>query len=177
MRFLFAALLALTALPANAQQTRSMAAGASSPPATLADVAWLVGTWAGEQGDGRFASETYSEPKGGQITGHFFETREDRVSLMELMQIVESNGSLIYRLRHFRPDFSGWEDKDGTPTEFRLIAVEDGRFYFDGITLDASEPGKLDFWVRVSSKDGAAREIVYRYDRVPVPVAPPASTP
>ena len=165
MKSMLAAALALITVPVGAQQVRSPAPAATSPPTTLSNLAWIVGSWSGEQADGNFASETYSPPSGGQITGHFFESRAGRVSLMELMQIVERDGSLVYRLRHFRPDFSGWEDKDGKPTEFKLIAIENNRYYFDGITLDASEPGKFAFWVRVTRKDAPPREIVYRYTR------------
>lgn len=159
------ALALLQAAPAAPPQTRSAVADQPRATATLADMAWIVGTWRSVR-EGGVASETYSPADGGQITGHFYETRDGKVSLMELMQIVERDGGLVYRLRHFNRDLAGWEDATRKPDEFPLLAIEGKRMFFDGITLDHSRPGKLDFWVRVTGKDGTAREIVYRYDRV-----------
>lgn len=165
MRWSLLALLSLVASPAAAQLTRAATPGDAPPAATLADVAWIAGRWAGRQEDGVFASETYSPPAGGQITGHFFEARDGRVTLMELLQIVERGGSLVYRLRHFRPDFTGWEDASGQPREFALVAIDRDHAWFDGLTLDRSDPRTLVVAVMVTGKDGATREIAYRYPR------------
>lgn len=164
MRLLIALSL-LIATPAAAQRTRTAVPGTPPPPARLADIGWIVGQWAGRQDGGAFASESYSPPAGGQITGHFFEEKDGRVTLMELLQIVERDGSLVYRLRHFRPDFSGWEDATGKPREYPLLAIDRDHAWFDGLTLDRSDPRTLVVAVMVKGKDGEAREIVYRYPR------------
>ena len=145
--------------------TRSRAAGQAPARATIADMAWIVGEWRGER-DGGTAGEAYSAPTGGQITGHFYETKGGQVTLMELTQIVEREGGIVFRLRHFNRDLSGWEDKTGKPQEFPLLAIEGKRMFFDGITLDHSVPQTLAFHVRIGGADGAPREITYRYRRV-----------
>ncbi|TKD50990.1 DUF6265 family protein [Sphingomonas baiyangensis] len=163
---LLAALLAQSApgsaLPA---QTRTLAPGEQPMRATLADMAWIAGEWRGTSASGE-AGESYSAPAGGQITGHFYEMRDGRVTLMELSQIIERDGGVVLRYRHFNPDFTGWEDGTRKPVEFRLIAIEGQRYYFDGATLDRTRPGGLDFWVRIDGAGKQPREIVYRYDRV-----------
>lgn len=85
---------------------------------------------------------------------------------MELSQIVERDGGIVFRYRHFNPDFTGWEDKSGAASEHALLAIEGKRMFFDGMTLDHSQPGTLAFHIRVAGKGGTTRDLTYRYRRV-----------
>jgi hypothetical protein len=163
IRCLLAALL--VAAPAAAQETRSLAAGAASPAASVDQLAWLTGTWAGGR-DGVEATESYTAPHGGQITGHFYEVKDGKVTMMELMQIVPQGNSIAYQLRHFDPDMRGWEDATRKPTSFPLVGIEGDRFYFNGITLVRDGSEGMIFHVRIGERDGTSREISYRYRRV-----------
>ena len=157
--------LALWAAPLAAQETRQAVPGAPPPPARIADLAWLAGAWEGEGISGR-ARETYSPPMGGQMIGHFVQLKgEGEIAFSEILSIAEAGGSLEYRLKHFNADLTSWEEKDEV-RRFPLVAVEDGAFYFDGLTIRRDGPDGMVGAVRVATKDGSAKEYVFRYRRV-----------
>ena len=99
--------LLLAVAPAAAQETRSAVPGQAPPPARLADLGWLVGTWEGEGITGP-AREVYLPPVRGQMAGHFTQARGDAIWFYEIMTIVEVGNSLEYRLKHFNADLTGF---------------------------------------------------------------------
>ena len=112
MKLLLSAFAALLLTPITAY---------AAPPATLADVAWLQGSWEGEGIEGAPALEAYAPAAGGQMVGHFRQLNKDgTVMFYELITIVEEGGSLAYRLKHFNADLTGWEEK-GKVVSFPLI--------------------------------------------------------
>lgn len=152
---------------AGEAKTRTAIPGAPPPQAQIADLSWLTGQWHGE-GYGGPATEVYSAPQAGGIAGHFLqEDGKGGVLFYELLQIVPRGRSLVYRLRHFNADLSGWEDaKGGKAVEFPLIAVEGNRFFFDGLTLVREGPDALTVWVRIAEDGAPARDVPFRYRRV-----------
>lgn len=157
-------LLMLVATPVAAQETRSLAPGAASPPATIDRLSWLAGSWTGEAMGDR-VTETYSAPLGGRITGHFAAgDGKGGISFTELVDYVPVGGSIAYRVRHFAPDMKGWEDKDGKPVVFPLVAIEGERWYFDGMTIDRTGPDAFTMWVRIG-EGGKAKEMPFRLVR------------
>ena len=161
---LILALIAFGLTPVAAQETRSAVAGAPPPPARVADLAWLAGTWEGEGLTGP-AREVYSAPIGGQMTGHFIQGRGDGIFFFEIMSIAEVNGSLEYRLKHFNADLTGWEAQNEV-RRFPLVAVEGGAWYFDGLTIRRDGDDGMIGAVRIDNRDGTSREAVFRYRRV-----------
>ena len=173
LRLLIASVLISAATPAAAQEapvykdTRVLAPGQKSPPATLDQLAWLAGTWRGD-GLGAPAAEIYSSPQAGQIAGYFLqEDGKGGVRFYELVQIVQRGASLAYRVRHFNADLTGWEDaKGGVAVDFPLVAIEGDSIYFDGLTIRRDGAGGLRTWVRIDSRDGKpAREASFSYRR------------
>lgn len=160
---LIAAALVIALAPAHARETRSATAGATPPRARIADLGWLAGRWEGEGLGGR-AVETYSPPIGGQMTGHFVQTRGEGIWFFEIMSIAETNGSLEYRLKHFNADLTGWEEK-AEVRRFPLVAVEPGRWFFDGLTIRQDGPDGMVAAVVIKHKDGREDEAVFRYRR------------
>lgn len=163
MKPLLLTLLLLGSAPAFAQETRSAAPGATPPRATLADLSWLVGIWEG-QGISGPAREIYLPPMGGQMSGHFTQSRGDGIWFYEIVTIVERAGSLSYRLRHFNADLTAWEERD-VVQDFPLVAREGDAFYFDGLTVRRDGPDGMIGAVRIRNRDGTAREVVFRYRR------------
>jgi hypothetical protein len=165
MRFIVSLLaLLLAAAPAHAAETRTASEGHVPPPATVAQLAWLCGIWTGEGIGGAKATEAYSPPGAGSIAGHFVqEDGEGGVQFLEIMQIVEVGGSLVYRLKHFDNAFVGWEEKD-RHVSFPLVAIEQEAAYFSGLTL-RREGDVLISAVLVRQADGSVREYVFRYAR------------
>lgn len=156
----------LCASPAAAQETRMLATGEASPPATIDQLSWLVGTWRGE-GFGSEATEVYSASEAGQIAGHFVQhDKTGGVKFYELMQIVPRGGSLVYRLRHFNGDLTGWEDdKQGKAVEFPLVALAPNHAYFEGMTLIRDDADTLRSIVRIDEGGGKSFEATFRYRR------------
>ncbi len=151
--------------PALAQATRTMPPDGVSPPAEIGALAWIAGEWVGE-GLGAPAVEVYSRPRGGQIAGHFLmEDGTGGIRFYELLQIASEGGSLVYRLRHFNSDLTGWEDANGEAEQFRLVAIEPDAAYFDGLTLAREGEDGLVVTVRIAREDGTSFEAPFRYRR------------
>lgn len=163
IRSLAAMILALLAAQAMAQHTRALEGG-HPPSASIEQLAWLAGSWVGS-GMGSPVTETYSAPLGGRISGHFAMADEHGgIAFTELVDYVPQGPSLAYRVRHFNPDMSGWEDRTGKPVVFPLVAVEKDRWFFDGMTLERTGPDAMSIWVRIHDK-GVSSEEEFRFTR------------
>jgi hypothetical protein len=148
----------------NTENTVRLANGAASPPATITDMAWLAGHWTGD-GLGGQVEEIWSGPQAGAMMGMFRLVREGKTSFYELMTLVEENGRLSLRVKHFNPDLTGWEEK-GETVDFPLVAIAGDRYHFDGLTFHRHGSDAVTIYVAISAKDGAVREEAFRYTRV-----------
>lgn len=163
-------LLGLVAAPLSAQETRVGEEGFASPPATIADAAWLIGRWSGEGIDGAEAHESWLVPSDTTMVGTFVqETGDGRIMFTEHMYLMEQDGSLVVKLKHFNADLTGWEDKEGMVT-FRLLAVEPCALYFNALTYrcaDKDEGGESGMVVAVRMKNEGRMptELVFRFMR------------
>ncbi len=159
------ALLAPAAVIAQAsqQETRIGEEGFVSPPATFVQVDWLVGQWEGEGISGAPAMESWLKPVGGTMVGTFVQEGADgTIMFTEHMYLMQKNGTLALKLKHFNADLTGWEEKDDMLT-FRLLAIEECAAYFNALTLrcaDKERPGEgLVAAVRMQS----GGELVFRF--------------
>ena len=153
-RLLFA--LAALLLPAAAQ---------AGPPARLADLAWMAGSWEGEGIEGAPAAEAWSPAAGGQMPGHFRQLKADgSVMFYEILALAEKDGSLALRLKHFNADLTGWEEK-AEVREFPLTAVSRDRWEFSGITYQREGRGRMTVEVLVRDASGAQEKLVFRIRR------------
>lgn len=155
MKLLLSALAALLLTPITAH---------AAPPATLADVAWLEGSWEGEGIEGAPALEAYAPAAGGQMVGHFRQLNKDgTVMFYELITIVEEGSSLAYRLKHFNADLTGWEEKDKV-TSFPLTERKGDRLDFSGLVYERT--GKNTMTASVTVKEGGKTEtLTFRFRR------------
>jgi hypothetical protein len=135
-----------------------------SPPASIDDVAWLAGGWRGT-GLGGEAAETWMEPSGGAMPGVFRVVRDGQVVFYEMMALVEHEGSLELRLKHFNADMTGWEDKEEMVT-FRLIRVDPDAIYFGSLTFRRHGHDGLQTFVAVRQRDGRLEELAFEFTRV-----------
>lgn len=157
------ALLAAAA-PLAAQETRVGEADFVSPPATMAEAAWLVGQWSGTGIGGAEAHESWLAPSGTTMVGSFVqETADGSIMFTEHMYLMELDGSLVVKLKHFNADLTGWEEKDGMLT-FRLLAVEPCALYFNALTYRCAEDGGLFIAVRMKSEP-EPQELLFRFKR------------
>jgi hypothetical protein len=106
--------------------------GMAQPPATLADVAWLEGTWLGGMPDGP-VEQVFQAPMFGQMPSFVRAWNKRGIIFYEIAMFVEAKGSLTLRLKHFTSALAGWEDKESY-IERPLIAREHDRLYFHRAT-------------------------------------------
>jgi hypothetical protein len=145
-------ILACLAMPSQlaAQEVRSLGDG-TSQPATLDDVAWLAGRWGGT-GLGGQSHEAWLPPIHGQMAGIFHQSSDSELLFYEILQIVERDGSLVVRLKHFNRDLSGWEDNTAeSAIEFPLVAIEGETAYFSGLTYQRVGETGLHIHLRMNS--------------------------
>jgi len=145
------------------EHTLKLGPGAKSPDATLADVAWLAGRWVGPVLGGD-AEEIWSPPNAGAMMGICRLVRDGKVVFYELLTLVEEDGSLILRLKHFNPDLTGWEEKQET-IDFRLVSLRERGVDFEGMSLHRVGDAELTVYVAIEGKDGALHEEAFRYER------------
>jgi hypothetical protein len=124
--------------------------GAQSPPAKIADVAFIAGHWQGEALGGK-TEEIWSPPQAGSLMGVFRLITDDKVAFYEILTITEEANSLVLRIKHFHPDLKGWEEKDEVRV-FPLVRVEPRTAYFDGLTFRRDDDGRLTVWVRMKQE-------------------------
>ena len=163
-RFSATALLAL-ATTAASHETRPLPENYNAPAARVEDFGWLVGQWQGEGIGGNQALESWLPPTGDTMVGTFVQTNADgNIMFTEHMYLLEHEGSVILRLKHFNPDMTGWEDK-GKYVTFRLIEARQCSAYFAGLTLRCDSEHGLLVAVRMREADGEISELVFRFKR------------
>src|SRR5262245_53315164 len=135
-----------------------------SPPARLADVAWLQGHWTGD-GLGGVSEEVWSPPGGGVMMGMYRLLKDGKPVFYEFLMLAEENGTLVMKLKHFNPDFSGWEEKTGHVT-FKLVEVEGRAAHFDGLSYVREKEDELRIYLLLRDKaTGTVREELFKMRR------------
>jgi Domain of unknown function (DUF6265) len=147
----------------NTENTLKLSEGQSSEKATIADMAWLAGGWSGT-GLGGVSEEIWSRPAGGTMMGTYRLIKADKPVFYEMLLLVESEGTLTLRLKHFHPNFVGWEEKDKS-VDFKFVKKDGNRVYFSGLTFERA--GKeLNIHLALGQRDGTVREEIFKMKRV-----------
>lgn len=100
------------------------------------------------------------------MMGMFRHLKQDRPVFYEFLMIVEEKGSLVMKLKHFNPDFSGWEEKDAF-VDFPLVKVEEKAVHFDGLSFRHQDDGSLLIHLLLRDRKGGVREEEFRMKRQP----------
>ena len=150
----------------NTPHTLALDVADNQPEATIGDVYWLAGSWLGE-GFGGTVEEVWSTPRAGGMMGMFQMIGDEGVIFYEMCQIVEENGSLVLKLKHFNSDLTGWETREET-VDFPLVKIEGKTAWFSGLTYQR-EGDILKVWVALEQKDGSIDEgaLTFRRNRKP----------
>lgn len=131
------------------------------PAASLEDVSWLVGNWSGEAFGAEF-EQHWNPASGGSMVGLFKLLDGNEVSFYELLLLVEEEGSLSLKVKHFNPDFTAWEEKQDYIT-FRYIMSEDDAVHFSGISFYRVDDKTMNAYLVMRSGDEMREEkLVYR---------------
>jgi hypothetical protein len=133
----------------------------SRPPAALQDVSWLAGSWSGEAFGSNF-EEVWNPPSAGSMVGLWKLMNDGQVVFYEIMLIVEEEGSLSLKVKHFNDDFTAWEEKADF-VRFRFVKVEADAVHFEGISFYRIDENDMHAFI-VMKHEGDVREekMVYR---------------
>src|SRR5262245_33103947 len=153
MRHFALALLTLLASLGAPAQT-------ASPPASIADAAWIAGYWQGE-GFGGVIEDSWMPPAGGAMIGSFRLTKNGKPVFYELFAIEEHEGSLRFVVKHFNPDWVGWEEKDKY-VAMRLARIEPGVLAFGGVVFRKEGEDGLAVELTIRHKDGTTKQEALR---------------
>lgn len=135
-----------------------------SPPATLEAAAWLAGFWTGT-GLGGVSEEMWTAPAAGAMLGTFRLIKEGKPVFYEFLTLVEHEGSLLLRLKHFNPDLTGWEEKADS-LSFRLLKHGPDEIAFDGLTFRRDGNDRLHIFLAFRNrKEGPVREEAFLLTR------------
>ncbi|MDJ0710939.1 MAG: DUF6265 family protein [Woeseiaceae bacterium] len=131
------------------------------PAATLDDVGWLVGSWSGEGFGGTF-EEVWNPPSLGSMIGFFKFMGDDAVGFYELLLLVEEEGSLSLKVKHFNPDFTAWEEKEDY-VNFKFVSADDDVIHFSGISFYRVSDDEITAWIRMKNGETVSEEkLVYK---------------
>ncbi len=147
----------------NTEHTMKLAAGQAAQPATVNDMAWMAGRWVGE-GMGGQSDEMWGPVYQGRMLGTFTHSEGGKPIFHEFMIVMEVEGKLVVRLKHFNPDLTGWEEKDKF-VDFKFVAKKDGAMYFSGLTYMPDGKDGLKIYVALRNKEGALHEEVFSLKR------------
>ena len=122
--------------------------GGSVPDVGVDSLAWLAGRWRGEALGGT-AEEAWLPPAGGQMAGVFRLVKDGAPAFYEAVILLEIEGRLTMRLKHFDAALVGWEEK-GETVDFPLVDHEPGVWYFDGLTIVKEAEDRATYHVLLS---------------------------
>jgi hypothetical protein len=151
---------------ANSTHTLRLDASAPRPAAKLTDIAWLEGHWAGTGFEAK-VEEIWTGLDGRSLLGLFRLVQDGQPRVYEIITVVEEEGSLVMRLKHFNGALKGWEEKEKF-VSFPLVKLEPHAAFFDGLTYRLEAGGDtLRVWLVVGHKDGPLQEEEIIYHRLP----------
>lgn len=134
-------------------------------PATIEDAAWLAGRWVGE-GFGGQMEETWAPPVGGQMVGHFRYWRDGQPQFYEIMLMDVVEGGVRMRVKHFNPDFTGWEER-GEWHAFEPVSAAPDALIFNGLEIRRESEARIVMRIRLRRGDVVEEEIL-RFERAPL---------
>jgi hypothetical protein len=140
---------------------------AQSPAAKLEDFGFLHGYWVGT-GFGGVSEEMWMPGGKGSLFGIFKQSSEAGINFTEYMEITRLDERWVLRLKHFNPDFTGWEYSTDYVT-FPLLAVAPNRVEFEGLTYSLIPPATLRIELHLSETDGSSSTANFELRRQALP--------
>lgn len=147
----------------STENTLKLSEGEAGGKSTIEDMAWLAGAWTGE-GLGGISEELWSRPAGGAMVGTYRLIKDGKPVFYEICWIVEQEGTIAFRLKHFNADLTGWEEKEKT-VDFRFIKKDGNRVYFSGLTFERVNNSDLNIYLALKYKDGSVKESLFKMKR------------
>lgn len=126
---------------------------------------FLAGMWRGEGFSGQ-SEEMWMPPSNGRVFGIFTQVNDGELVFSEYMEITEETEGWVLRLKHFNPDFSGWEEKEDYLT-FPLESVSENKAVFGGLSYEVTGD-KLVVSLRMRQDDGSLTTEYFNFERVDI---------
>ena len=140
----------------------AISASAEERP-TVADLAWMTGSWAGPLGGGQTLEENWIMPVDGSIASLVRMTGNGATSMVEMIVVEEENDTLVLRLQQWDP---GFVPRTPGPQTLALKELGDHRVSFaataDDVafrTLTYSRPEPETFVIEVDMGGGQEARI------------------
>lgn len=125
-------------------------------------LSWLQGTWHGEAFGGH-TEEIWSAPNAGSMMFSFKLTQNNTPVFYEFGFILEQEGTLVLKLKHFNPDLTGWEEKNKF-VEFKLVEQSENIVWFEGFTIEKINNDEINMYVRIDDEN-KVEEVKFNYHR------------
>lgn len=130
---------------------------------TIEDFAFLQGFWTGS-GFGGVSEEMWMPASDGSMFGIFKQSSAAGITFTEFMEITKIGEEFVLRLKHFNPDFTGWEQKDEYVT-FRLQSVAPNQAVFNGLSYTRVDGTQLRIELRLRESDGSVNTEVFELQK------------
>jgi len=144
--------------------TVNFAESVDSQKPNIEAVSWLAGSWSGEAFGGT-AEEIWSQPIGGTMMGMFRLVEKGKVTFSEFEEIVEQEGLLIFKVKHFTSAFVGWEEKEKS-VDFKFLSSTENEIHFDGLTLIKIDEKTCKHVIKLKDKTtGQTKDVEILYHR------------
>jgi hypothetical protein len=131
---------------------------------SMEDFSFLEGYWESEGFDG-LPEEMWMPATGGSMFGIFKQSNSDEELIFtELIEIVEVDDEFVLRLKHFNPDFSGWEEKNDYVT-FGFESVAEIKAVFNGLSYELIATDQLQVKQRLRQSDGSVTTEEFNFYR------------
>jgi hypothetical protein len=154
----------IAALVAFSSAVHAQKDAAAPPPAKIAAMAWLKGYWAGE-GYGGHVETLMGPPKAGVMLGYFRHFKPDgQPGFYEMCAIEEHEASLRFVIKHFHPNWVGWEEKDYA-MQARLTRLTKDEAVFGNMTIRRTGKDAVEMELLITPKDAPSRKEVLRLKR------------
>ena len=128
--------------------------------ASIADLAWMTGTWAGAAGPG-ILEENWTVPRDGSIQSVVRMTSGGQTSMVELIVIEEEDDTLVLRLQQWDP---GMKPRTEGPTVMKLAEMGESTVAFEVVgegmfsTLRYTRDGDT-FTISITNPDGSSFDL------------------
>lgn len=130
---LFLLMFFIISLNLHAQEVLSLDKEQSAGSGSIQDLGWISGYWTGS-GLGGDCEELWLPAKDNGMVGTFRFIMNGELIFSEYMNMVEEDGKLSLKIKHFNRDLTPWEEKEDW-TVFKFIKTEGQTAYFSGITF------------------------------------------
>lgn len=133
----------------------------AQPSATVDQLDWMTGNWAGMLGPNQL-EENWIATEGGSIAAMVRMTGNGGTSMFEMITIEESEGSLVLHIQQWDP---GFEPRTESAQEMILEEITDNSVKFRAVseggmaTLGYSHPDSETFIIHVGRPDGGTLDI------------------